>query len=227
MNKIAVMVSGPPGAGKGTQANLLANKYNLIHFDSGKYLRSILHNPKNQEDPTIKRERKLNDEGVLNTPSWVLNIFKEETQRIANSGKSVVYSGSPRTMYEAFGDGKNTGLIKTLQTLYGKNIVFFSLQITPEEGAKRNKKRRVCEVCGIGVLASANIKTCPVCAGKMKIRVDDSPEITKKRIKEYTSRTKPIISEIKKTGIKVINIKGEQKPFEVFYEIEKKLKAFL
>ena len=227
MNKIAVMVSGPPGAGKGTQANLLANKYNLIHFDSGKYLRSILHDPKNQKNPTIKKERKLNDGGMLNSPSWVLKIFKEETRRIAESGKGVVYSGSPRTMYEAFGDNKNVGLIKTLQKLYGKNnIVFFALQITPEEGAKRNKKRRVCEICGVGILASANIKTCPICSGKMKVRVDDSPEITKKRIKEYATRTKPIISKLKQAGVKIINVQGEQKPFKVFEDIQKKLKSF-
>lgn len=224
MKKIAVIIFGPPGAGKGTQANLVADKYNLIHFDSGKTLRSILHDPANQKNKTIQKERKLNDSGILNSPDWVLKIFKQEASKIAKAGKGIVYSGSPRTMYEAFGDAKSSGLVAHLQSLYKKeNLFFFFLKVSPEEGAKRNKKRRVCEVCGTGVLAGSSISTCPICAGNMKIRIDDSPEITKKRIQEYNTRTTPILSKIKKNRIKAIVINGEQPPFKVFSDIQKRL----
>ncbi|PIR88141.1 MAG: hypothetical protein COU10_00755 [Candidatus Harrisonbacteria bacterium CG10_big_fil_rev_8_21_14_0_10_45_28] len=224
MKKIAVILFGPPGAGKGTQANLVAEKHALIHFDSGKTLRSILNDPTNQNNKTIQKERALNEAGVLNSPDWVLKIFKQEASKIAKAGKGIVYSGSPRTMYEAFGDAKSVGLVAHLQSLYKKgNLYFFFLKVSPEEGAKRNKKRRVCEICGTGVLAASNITTCPICAGNMKVRIDDNPEITKKRIQEYNTRTMPILSKIRKTGIKVLVVNGEQPPFKVFADIARKL----
>ena len=98
------------------------------------------------------------------------------------------------------------------------------LRVSPEEGAIRNKKRRICEICGIGILGTANISTCPICQGKLKIRIDDSPKITKKRIEEYNNRTMPILKEAKKRGIKIIIINGEQPPYKVFADIMKKIK---
>ncbi|KKP85420.1 MAG: Adenylate kinase, partial [Candidatus Nomurabacteria bacterium GW2011_GWA1_35_8] len=68
---IAVILFGPPGSGKGTQAQLLADKLNLFHFDTGKYIRDILYNPKLKNNAAIKRERRLNESGQLNTSSWV------------------------------------------------------------------------------------------------------------------------------------------------------------
>ena len=57
MNK-AIIIYGLPGSGKGTQANLLADKLGLIHFDTGKYLERIVHDPANKKNKIIRRERK-------------------------------------------------------------------------------------------------------------------------------------------------------------------------
>src|SRR5258708_22322195 len=101
MRKIVVILYGPPGAGKGTQANLLADKLDLIHFDTGKFLESIVHNPKRQKEKLVRRERALFDGGMLMTPSFVTGEVKREAKHIAAADWGLIFSGSPRTMYEA------------------------------------------------------------------------------------------------------------------------------
>ncbi len=224
MHKQAVMIFGTPGSGKGTQANLLEWTKGFYHFDSGKELRSILNDPSRQNEKLIQRERKLNEAGILNTPSWVLGIFKKEAKKIAKSGKSIVYSGSPRTMYEAFGDKKTLGLIATLEKSYGKeNLHFFFMKIAPEIAAARNKIRRTCTVCTNPVLGDAPVTVCPNCMGELKIRKDDDPEKYKVRYNEYMTRTMPIVEALRSQGITITEINAEPAPPEIFANIKKAL----
>src|SRR3989344_5224832 len=102
--KRAVVIYGPPGSGKGTQANLLAWTKAFIHFDTGKFLEQMMTDPELENDPVIKKEKKLFASGHLLTPDFVLKFVTEKTQEIAKSGFSIVFSGSPRTSFEAFGD---------------------------------------------------------------------------------------------------------------------------
>lgn len=104
MEKIAVVIYGPPGSGKGTQAEKIAQAFNLIHFDTGKIIEKTVHDPKNARDPIIQEERRLFDTGFLTTPPWTLNLVLENIKKIYSEGKGVVFSGSPRTEYEAEGD---------------------------------------------------------------------------------------------------------------------------
>lgn len=222
--KLAVFIFGTPGAGKGTQANLLAWTKGFYHFDSGKELRGILHDPARQDEEIVKQERKLNDGGILNTPSWVLGIFKEATERIAKAGMSIVYSGSPRTIYEAFGEGDTVGLIPYTQELYGaENIHVIYLELKPEIASSRNTIRRTCTVCGTPMLGEATLTSCPICQGELKTRTDDNPETYKTRYHEYTTRTLPIFDEFKKRNIAITTINADQKPPVIFAEILKTL----
>ena len=63
MLKRAVIIYGPPGSGKGTQAELLAKKFGFIHFDTGRYFEALLHSPETQKNPVLRRERKNFDNG--------------------------------------------------------------------------------------------------------------------------------------------------------------------
>ena len=223
-NNVAVFIFGTPGAGKGTQANLLEWTKGFYHFDSGKELRAILHDPHRQDEPLIKRERKLNETGVLNTPRWVLSMFKKEARKIAKAGMSIVYSGSPRTMYEAFGTDKVVGLVQFLEKIYGQgNVIAFYLDVDPTIAAGRNKIRRTCTVCTNPVLGDAPVTVCPICEGELKIRVDDNPETYKTRYAEYTTRTLPILDELKKRGLEVTKLDGAQKPPAIYKQILEKL----
>lgn len=226
---LAIIIYGPPGSGKGTQAKLLADKFNLVHFDTGFYIREILYNLKFQKDKIIRREKSLNEAGKLNTPLWVLKILTSKIKSIERLGESVIFSGSPRTFFEAFGDKKHRGLMDILEKFYGKkNIFIFVLEISAKESIKRNSKRLFCSVCRTPILsqsfgAKCQILNCPFCGGKLKFRFDDKKEIISTRLKEYEERTLPIQKEFKKRGYKIINIDGRPSP----EKIHKKIKNFI
>ncbi len=226
--KKAFIIYGPPGAGKGTQANLLAARFGLYHLDTGKYIEHLVHDPQYKNDPEIKRERVIFDSGALCTPTWVLDVTKQHVARLSKAEFGVVFSGSPRTMYEAFGDSKHKGLIKVLEEKYGKeNLVFLYLKIDPQESIARNSRRMVCEVCGTGLLftdESHHHTMCPLCGGKLVRRTVDNPKVFDTRIKEYHERTEPILEALRAKHYTITEVNGRPMPYEVHHDILKKLK---
>ncbi len=226
--KKAFIIYGPPGAGKGTQANLLAARFGLFHLDTGKYVEHVVHDPQYKDDPVIKRERVIFDSGVLCTPTWVLDITKDRVAHLSKAEFGIVFSGSPRTMYEAFGDDKHKGLIKVLEEKYGKeNLTFLYLKIDPEESIARNSRRMVCEVCGTGLLyidANHHHEMCPLCGGKLVRRTVDNPKVFDTRIREYHERTMPILDALRAKHYTITEINGRPLPYQVLNEILKKLK---
>ena len=217
VDHMAVVFYGPPGSGKGTQAQLLAGKLHLFHFDTGDYLRKLLHNPKLNGDKTIQRERKLNESGKLNTPSWVLNVMIKQVTELAKLGQSVVFSGSPRNTYEAFGDEHHIGLLDFLVKKYGKkNVHIFFFQIPDETTIRRNTHRTICSVCKTPLLdIKHKSSSCPFCGGKVDHRIDDKTKIITQRLKEYHMRTEPVIAESIKRGYNVIKMDGSPAPYKV------------
>jgi len=231
--KAAVIIIGPPGSGKGTQAELLAKKLSFFNFDTGQYLRSVLHDPKFKNNKTIQKERKLNDAGTLNTPFWVLDIVKKRVNEIAALGQGVVFSGSPRTFYEAFGyeQGKKPnkvmeGLLAVLNREYGrKNVYIFNFTLSAEGSIKRNSARSSCLVCGNPFMAG-EIKSgsCPFCGGKIIKRKDDKKEVILHRLNQYKERTMPILDEMKKQGFKIFKIDASPLPYKIHQVILAKFK---
>jgi adenylate kinase len=214
MRKIVVVLYGPPGAGKGTQANLLAEKLDVIHFDTGKFLEAIVHDPKRQKENLVRRERALFDGGKLMTPSFVTGEVQREAEHIAKAGWGVIFSGSPRTMYEA------ERLYPVFKKLYGKkNVHIFVLGVPPAESIKRNSARMVCSSCGYLLLTAFyphhKAKYCPVCAGKFYKRSLDKPAVIKIRLKEYEERTFPILEYAQKNGYPVHRVDARPAPYKV------------
>lgn len=219
---IAIILYGPPGSGKGTQAKLIADKLGLVHFDTGKYLRSVIYDPKLQKNKIIQRERKLNEAGKLNTTEWVLKLISDRTKKVAALGYSIVFSGSPRTVFEAFGGAKQDGLMKVLEKLYGKkNILVFTLNISPKESIKRNTSRSSCLICETPIMGKTKTKliNCPFCGGKISKRKDDRKEIILTRLKEYQERTKPIFKKLQAKGYRVIKIDGTPLPYKIHQRV--------
>lgn len=209
---------GPPGSGKGTQANLLAAKLDILHFDTGRFCESVVHDPARQKEKIVVRERKLFDTGILMTPSFVLREIKKHVKSIAKTGHGLVFSGSPRTIYEA------EGLMPLLEKLYGKkNIFVFELKMRESFSVKRNGNRILCSVCKAPLLTayypSKTPKHCPICAGPFYRRTLDTPETIKVRLKQYRERTIPIISILKKSGYKINVLSAEPAPYKVFNQI--------
>lgn len=216
--KTAVIIFGPPGGGKGTQANLVANKLGLTHFDAGRFFESLIYDQKRQKDPIIRRERKLFEGGKLMTPGFVLKEVARHVKVVAGAGWGIVFSGSLRTPGEAH------GLLPVIEKLYGrKNIFVFALKVPPEASIKRNSNRLICRICGAPLLTSyypsKNPKHCPVCGGPLYRRTLDKPEVIKVRLHEYHKRTEPIFKLIKKLGYPVREIDGRPAPYKVFNKI--------
>ena len=221
----AVILYGPPGSGKGTQAELLSRKFNFIHFDTGRYIEALVHSPEANKNRELARERNNFDTGKLCTPSWVLKVVTGMAHNIAGAGFGIVYSGSPRTIYEVEGDRAHKGLIKTLGDEFGKqNIYVMYLAIKPGTTAKRNGARKVCSVCGLPVLASSKNAQCALCGGPTKTRTLDNLDVIKVRLKEYEERTKPVLALLKKKGFAITTINGEQAPYLVHRDILRALK---
>ena len=163
-------------------------------------------------------EHKLNDAGILSTPDWVLSVLKKKVSVMAKLGYGIVFSGSPRTLYEV------EGITPFLEKLYGKkNVYMIRLKVPFPVAARRNSVRLVCTVCGRPLLSafypSKNPRHCPVCAGILKRRVDDDPLKFKTRTEQYQERTMPILKYMKKRGYKIINIDGTPAPYKVFQKI--------
>jgi adenylate kinase len=218
MKKIVVVLYGPPGAGKGTQANLLANKLDIVHFDTGRFLESIVHNPRRQKQAFVRRERKLFDGGQLMTPRFVTGEVIRETRRMAEAGEGIVLSGSPRTMYEAEKE------YPVFNRLYGrKNVFIFALDVPAMHSMHRNSARMICSSCGYMLLTAfypaKHAKACPVCGGKFYKRSLDNPEVIRIRLQEYEKRTFPIFEFAKKRGYKVIHVDGRPAPYKVMERI--------
>lgn len=219
-----IVVYGPPGAGKGSQADLIASSFGFIHFDTGKYLESLVHSPMALKNAEVRRERILFDSGKLMTSSWVLKVAGSRMKEIAQASLSLVLSGSPRTVSEA----KN--LLPVMKKLYGQeNMIFFVLKVSPKVSLKRNSGRLICSVCSSTLLRvegteNFTIKNpCPFCGGKLLRRILDHPSIIKDRLIEFNLKTKPIFAVIKKDGYKIKEIQGDILPFKVFNSIKKEI----
>lgn len=227
MGKKAVIIMGPPGSGKGTQAALVADRYDLFHFDSGRFLRTLFIR-EDIADGEFLKEKEINRSGGINSGWFFLKVSTEKIRFLANEGEGIVFSGSPRTMEETIGNGQYKGFLDNLDELYGReNIIIFLLEIPEESSVERNGKRAVCSVCGgsiLGVL-NLNLGQCPFCGGELENRIDDKPETIKVRLEEYKKQTYPILAEMEKRGFAINKIDGTPMPYLVFESIAKKIDA--
>ncbi len=219
--KQAVIVFGPPGAGKGTQAELLSKRFFFFHVDTGRSIERILYAPGAENDPVLVRERKRFESGELCTPSWVLSIMRDKVMRFARADVSIVFSGYPREEFQAFGDGKEQGLLDLLAAEYGKErVIVIQLLVPPEESMKRNSTRLICSVCGLPVMEGKG-KTCNFCGGKLMQRSLDNPEDIRARLEVYEKQTFPLIERMRAYGIAVHEVNGIGAPHEIHERIVK------
>ena len=230
MEKQIIILFGPPGAGKGTQAELLSDKLGYYHFESSKIIEATFKNESKDKVFTIEgTDYKVGDEikkwesGNLNSPPFVVFLMTEKIKDLAEDGKSIIFSGSPRTVYEAEKE------IPLLIQLYGKeNIKFVLLEISAETTIFRNSHRRICELIRHSILftkETEHLKLCPLDGSLLVKRKGlDDPETIKNRLVIYKEQTYPVTHHIEKEGILVRKVNGEQSVSDVFSEILEKLK---
>lgn len=220
MKPFVVFVFGPPGSGKSTQADFIAERYGAVHFNTGEVLRGIFHDPKNADDAKIRAERGVQDSGRLVDPTWVREIVVAEVERLKNAGKSIVFSGSPRTLIEADFE------LPKFQEWFPERIFLVVLKIAEVTTIFRNSHRKVCVSCGEIIpwnLESQKYVACPHCGGGLDTRPDDEPDVIRRRLQVYKTQIAPVIHYFAVHGISPIDVDGEGTPDEVSQFIKREL----
>jgi adenylate kinase len=222
--KQVVVIIGSPGAGKGTQANLLSEKFGFYHWETSKIVGRIIEKaPKDAfveidgKKYYFEEQKNLRERGKLWDPPFLVYFIKKKIEKLAKEGESIILIGSPRTVYEA------KRVVPLLKELYGvENIKVLYIKITAEEAVWRNTHRRECDLVHHPVLYSeetAKLTKCQLDGSKLVKRKDDRPEIIKTRLKEFKERTLPLFELFKKENLEIIEIDGAPPPVDVFKSI--------
>lgn len=197
-----LMVFGAPGAGKGTQAKFLTDKYDIPQISTGDILRTAI-----VEKTAMGLEaKKFMDEGKLVPDSTIIGIIQDRLSKV-DCKNGFVLDGFPRTLKQA------EELEKLLQASGKKLDKVLSFSVPDEQIIERIAGRRVCPKCG----ASFHVKfnppkeegVCDYCGDTLVIRKDDNVDTVKNRLDAYHSQTAPLINFYKKMGV-FVQIDGSQ-----------------
>ncbi len=230
MHKLVVILMGMPGAGKGTQGTLLAEKFNLYYFETSKIIEKAIKNARKGDFVKVgsqkyyfSHEKKLWEDGVICSPPFVFSLVKKKIKELFKKDENLLLSGSPRTIEES------EALMPLLEKLYGKkNIKIVLLQISAEESIFRNSHRRICALMRHPILytpETKNLKRCPLDGSKLQRRKGlDDPETIKVRLREYQQKTFPLIKYFQKEGFSIKKINGKGSVEQVFKRILAKFK---
>ena len=206
-----IILIGPQGSGKGTQARLICEKFNFFYFESGSFLRKIAQN--NEE------LKKSLAEGIL-VPDTEMTSYLSAFLDQENLYEDIIFDGFPRTVeqYKFWQSWLNQKQVKI-------DLVLL-LVISEAETVRRLSARRSDPTTG----AIYNLITDPppqdVDQSKLVHRDDDKPEAIKKRLMLYKQCTEPLISELGKS-FQVVEINGERTIEEIAKEIEDTIKKNL
>ena len=211
-----IILFGPPGSGKGTQAKLLAEKYHVPHISTGDLLREAV----TRQTPIGLKAKGYLDAGALVPDDIMIGLIGEVvTGGVAKNG--FLLDGFPRTIPQA------EALDKLFQEIGIHVDAVISLRVEHEEVLRRLTDRRVCRTCGrifnSGQIVEAKPTTCPLCGGELFQRSDDTLATAKKRLEVYVRDTKPIKEYYRQTD-RLTQIDGMRGVSYVFEEIEQILR---
>ena len=185
-----LILLGAPGAGKGTQAEILCKKLGIPSISTGNILRAAIKDG----TPTGVQAKSYIDAGKLVPDEVIIGIVNERLSR-DDCAKGYILDGVPRTIAQA-------------EALEKAGIQFdavVSIEISEDEILRRMSGRRVCEACG----SSYNVEAvpprvegvCDNCGGKLIQRKDDTPETVRERLKVYHTETEPLVGFYAQRGL--------------------------
>ncbi|MBQ9550243.1 MAG: adenylate kinase [Lachnospiraceae bacterium] len=206
-----IIMLGAPGAGKGTQAKRIAEKYGIPHISTGDIFRANIKNG----TELGKEAKKYMDEGQLVPDELTVRILLD---RVADQDckNGYVLDGFPRTIPQA------EVLTKELEKLGEKVDFAIDVDVPDENIINRMSGRRACLKCGatyhLKYLKPAKDGICDKCGSELVLRDDDKPETVKKRLGVYHEQTQPLIDYYTKAGV-LHTVDGTKEPDEVFEAI--------
>lgn len=206
-----IIMLGAPGAGKGTQAKKLAEKYDIPHISTGDIFRA---NIKNATELGLKAKGYM-DKGLLVPDELVVDLVADRIQK-DDCTKGFVLDGFPRTIPQA------ESLDKALVSMGQKMDYAVDVDVPDEVIVTRMSGRRACVACG-GTYHLKYIPTkvegiCDACGGELILRSDDEPSTVLKRLGVYHEQTQPLIDYYTNVGI-LRSVDGTQDIEVIFNQI--------
>lgn len=202
---------GPPGAGKGTQAARIVDKYGIVHISTGDIFRS---NIKEETELGLKVKSYLNEGELVPDKLTIDLVWDRLDQDDVKNG--FLLDGFPRTIAQA--EAFHAGLEKRNLLLDG------AIRIAVDEDTliRRLAGRRICSDCGATYHVDNHppkvAGICDICGGELVHRPDDSEETVKGRINVYKEQTYPLIDYYREKGV-LIEVNGDQSVEDVFADI--------
>jgi len=189
-----IILLGPPGGGKGTQARFITEKFGIPQISTGDMLRDAVTN---KTDLGLKAKEYM-DAGKLVPDDLVIKIVEERLKR-DDCKDGFILDGFPRTLLQA------EALDKILTRMSKKIDYVINIDVPAEDIVKRLTSRRICKKCGnIYNLLSNPPKIdgrCDICGGELYQREDDKEETVRRRLQVYKEDTEPLIMYYKSKGV--------------------------
>ena len=202
-----IIMLGAPGAGKGTQAKKIAEKYSIPHISTGDIFRANIKNG----TELGKKAKTYMDQGLLVPDELVVDLVKQD-----DCSNGYVLDGFPRTIPQA------EALDKALAAMGEAMDYAINVEVPDENIVRRMSGRRACVDCGatyhIVYAPTKEENICDNCHGELILREDDKPETVQKRLNVYHEQTQPLIDYYTEKNI-LVEVDGTVDIDEVFAAI--------
>ena len=210
-----VVLLGPPGAGKGTQASGISEKYNIPHISTGDIFRANVK----EGTPLGLKAKEYMDKGLLVPDELVCDLVEDRIMQ-DDCKNGFLLDGFPRTVFQA------EHFDKFLKSKAMELTSVLDIEVEESLLLPRMIGRRVCRKCGKPYNVNGAMPkvegVCDVCGGEVYQRADDTEEVVLNRFKVYNEQTSPLIDYYKKAG-KLDPIDGAKGLEDVFAQICKTL----
>ena len=213
LHQKVVILLGPPGSGKGTQAVRLTKELNIPHISTGDLFRENI----SKNTDLGKRAKEYTNAGKLVPDELVLDMLFDRVKR-PDCAKGYLLDGFPRTLPQAEAFGKF--LPSTA------DLIVLNLDVPDDLIVKRIEGRLTCKQCGnihnryFSPPQKDNM--CDKCGGPLEQRADDNAQVVVERLRNYHSQTKPLIEYYTKMGV-LSTVDGTKSPDEVYQALLDKL----
>jgi adenylate kinase len=204
-----LILLGPPGAGKGTQAQMIVERYHIPQISTGDILRAAVK----EGTPLGKKAKAFMDQGQLVPDEVVIGII-DERLRASDCNSGFILDGFPRTTAQA-------EALQSILTKIGKSIHHvINIEVDSEELVRRLTGRRTCKNCGamfhILFHPPKGEGVCDRCGGTLYQREDDKDETIRTRLKEHQKQTAPLIQyyQLKNILRSIQGVGGQDQIFE-------------
>jgi adenylate kinase len=207
-----IVLVGPPGSGKGTQAARIARRYNLPHISTGDILRQAV-----RDDTALGREVAATIAGGALVSDELISSLVTARLRQPDTAGGFLLDGFPRTVEQAT-------FLDTLQA----ELAVVHIDVPDDEIIRRLSTRRVCRSCRLTQSVSADDVTgeaCPYCGGTLVRREDDNADTVRKRLATYAAFAGPLIARYRSRP-RFVTINGVRQPDRVSEDIFRQLDSF-